>query len=253
MARTVLITGGGTHLGRAMALALAQRDSVVIASRDLERCERVVDSIVALGGDAHAERCDVTDPASVNEMFERTIARTGRLDVVVCNAGGSITGKPFPSTQLEEVRATIDVNLTGSYLCAEQAAAHMIPRRSGVIIFVASIHGQVGSDAGLYQGVDHFVPSGPAYHAAKGGVIQLTRSLAATLGPSGIRVNCVSPGLVPNEATPASLVERFVERTPLRRAGTPDDIASAITFLASDQASWITGQNLTVDGGWTVW
>src|SRR4051794_10574892 len=107
MARTVLITVGGTHLGRAMALALAQRDSVVIASRDLERCERVVDSIVALGGDAHAERCDVTDPASVNEMFERTIARTGRLDVVVCNAGGSITGKPFPSTQLEEVRATI--------------------------------------------------------------------------------------------------------------------------------------------------
>ena len=253
MARTILVTGGATHLGRATAMAFSPADTVVVASRDLERCRSVADAINAAGGRAEAAQCDVTNPASVKDLFDRVIALTARLDVLVCNAGGSTTLDPFPGTVIDEVEATIRLNLVGSYLCAEQAALHMIPRGSGVIITVASIHGQVGSDATLYQGIPQFTPSGPAYHAAKGGVIQLTRSLATALGPSGIRVNCVSPGMVPNESTPGELVERYAARTPLKRVGTPQDIANAIVFLASDSASWITGQNLTVDGGWTAW
>lgn len=253
-ARVVVITGGGTHLGRATAERLAGPGiDVVIASRDIQRSSVVAGEISRHGGPCHAMQCDVADPDSVRALFARVAEDYGRLDVLVCNAGGSVTKSGFLGAADEDVDATIRTNLMGSYYCSREAAALMLPHRAGAIVLVASIHGTVGSDPSLYDGIEGFEPSGPAYHAAKGGIIQLTRSLATTFGRAGIRVNCVSPGMVPNADTPQALIEREIARTPLGRLGKPEDIAGAIAFLSGPEASWITGQNLVIDGGWTSW
>lgn len=252
--RVVVITGGGTHLGRATAERFADDSTVVVlASRDVARCQVVADQITRSLGVCEAVGCDVTEEASVRRLFDVVAARHGVVDVLVANAGGSRTTVAGLGADLAEVEATLRVNLLGTYLCAREAVAHMRPRQSGAVVMVSSIHGTLAGDRRVYEGVDDFTPSGPAYHAAKGGVIQLARSLAASLGASGIRVNCVSPGMVPTGETPRTLVERYVAGTPLGRAGRPEDVANAIAFLASDEASWITGQNLIVDGGWTIW
>lgn len=252
--RVVVITGGGTHLGQATAERLADDSTtVVLASRDVVRCQVVADQISGSLGRCEAVACDVTDEVSVRRLFDGVAARHGAVDILVANAGGSRTTALGLGAVLTEVEATIRVNLLGSYLCAREAVAHMRPQQGGAVVMVASIHGTLAGDRRVYEGVEDCMPSGPAYHAAKGGVIQLTRSLAASLGASGIRVNCVSPGMVPTSETPRKLVERFVAGTPLGRVGRPEDVANAIAFLASDEASWITGQNLVVDGGWTIW
>jgi NAD(P)-dependent dehydrogenase (short-subunit alcohol dehydrogenase family) len=250
----VVVTGGATHLGRATAELFARQGlSVVIASRDRERCETVAQEIVREHGPCSGTACDVTDPQSVQALFETVMAEHGQIDILVCNAGASLTKLAFPEAGISDVDDTIRVNLLGSYLCANAAAPYMIPRRSGAIVFVSSVHGVVAPDPSLYESAPGFISSGPAYHAAKGGIIQLARSLAASLGRHGIRVNCVSPGMVPTSLVPTELAERFAARTPLGRVGTPDDVAQSIAFLASDKAAWITGQNLVVDGGWTIW
>lgn len=252
--RVVVITGGGTNIGKATALRMAgDAAAVVLASRDLLRNQDLATEISRSTGPCEAIGCDVTDEASVVDLFEQVMSRHGRLDVVVCNAGGSLTARPGLGASLDEVEATIRLNLLGSYVCAREAAARMHPERGGALVFVASIHGVVAGDRRVYEGLGTFVPSGPAYHAAKGAVVQLTRSLAASLGRQGVRVNCVSPGVVPTPGMPPELLERYIGGTPLGRVGRPEDIASAIAFLASPDASWITGHNLVVDGGWTIW
>lgn len=249
--RTVMVTGGCTNIGRAIAESFLLRgDTVVLAARDYERCQTVA-GLLGVHGRCIPVQCDVTESYSVEAAIDVAWSVADRLDVLVCNAGGSLTQEPFPETDPEEIRATIDVNLVGSLLCAQAAGRRMVPVHNGSIVFVGSAFGTLASDPELYQGISGFVASGPAYHAAKAGIHHLTRSLAVRLGPYGIRVNCVSPGVVPVNPMPEELMARFTARTPLRRLGTPADVAAAVLFVAGDEASWITGQNLVVDGGWT--
>lgn len=251
--QAAIVTGGSTHLGAAMASALGELGAAVyLASRDAERCERAAAALRARDVDAAALGCDVTVEAEVNALVEQVVRARGRLDVMVCNAGGAFTTTYFPDASLDELTRTLELNVSGTYLCAQAAARVMIPRRRGRIVTLGSIHGFLAADKRLYEGLD-FRRSGPPYQAAKGAIINLTRGLAAELGEHGITVNCLSPGQIPQAGTDPGMVERCRLATALRRTGTPDDLKGAIALLASAAGDWITGHNLVVDGGWSIW
>ena len=252
--RSAIVTGGGTHLGRAMASALAEMGaSVYIASRRAELCEETAVELRGAGMDVTAAGCDVTDEAQVDALVDRVMSDRGRLDVMVANAGGAFTDSYSPDASIDEFRRTVDLNLTGTYICAQSAARHMIPAESGSIVTLGSIHGFLTSDKRMYDGLPTFRRSGPPYQAAKGGIINLTRGLAAELGEYGITVNCISPGQIPRASTDEGHVGRSRNAIPLQRTGTNQDIKGAIALLASPAGAWITGHNLVVDGGWSIW
>ncbi len=251
--RVAIVTGGGTHLGRAMAEALAELGAAVyLASRDAARCQRVAAELRAGGLDTTGLGCDVTVEGEVDSLVTGVMTDRGRLDVMVCNAGGAFTTTYLPEASIDELRRALELNVTGTYIAAQAAARVMIARRQGRIITVGSIHGTLGADKRLYAGLD-YQRSGPPYQAAKGAVVNLTRALAAELGEHGITVNCLSPGQIPQPDTDPGFVERCREANPLARTGTPVDLKGAVALLASDAGAWITGHNLVVDGGWSVW
>jgi NAD(P)-dependent dehydrogenase (short-subunit alcohol dehydrogenase family) len=251
--RVAIVTGGRTHLGRAMAEALAELGAAVyLASRDRARCERVAAELRDGGLDATGLGRDVTVEAQVDAIVARATTDRGRLDVMVCNAGGAFTTRYLPDASIDELRRALDLNVAGTYVSAQAAARVMIPRGQGRIITLGSIHGGLGADNRLYAGLD-YQRSGPPYQAAKGAVVNLTRALATELGPHGITVNCLSPGQIPSPGTDPEFVERCRLANPLARTGTPTDLKGAVALLASDAGGWMTGHNLVVDGGWSVW
>jgi len=251
--QSAVVTGGATHLGRAMATVLGHMGAAVyIASRREALCREVAAELRASGLDVVGMGCDVTVGAEVEALAQRVLAERGRLDVLVANAGGSFTKSYLPDASAEEFRKTYDLNVTGTYLSAQAAARVMMPRRRGKIITVGSIHGSLTGDKRLYQGL-RFDRSGPPYQAAKGAVVNLTRALAAELGEWNIQVNCISPGQIPRVDTDPEFVERCRLNNPLERTGRPEDLHGAVALLASAASDWITGQNLIVDGGWSIW
>ena len=242
--RTVVVTGGGTGIGRAMALGFAaQGATVYVCGRRADRLREVA----GFGGaSVRAVTADVTFPDQLEELAETARAETGRLDVWINNAG-IIERGVLPEADAEHLERLLRVNVTGTFNGCRVALKRMLRQGRGVILNVSSYLSQhAGSSASI-----------PAYTATKGAVSALTRSLAVRHGPDGIRVNAICPALVHTELSPdlwdkadlAAHKSMLGERYPLRRVGEPEDVAAAALFLASDEASWITGIELVVDGG----
>jgi NAD(P)-dependent dehydrogenase (short-subunit alcohol dehydrogenase family) len=236
-----IVTGGGSGLGREMALALARAGAdVVLAARRPKPIESVADEIRAIGPRALAQPTDVTDAGQVGRLVETTVRQFGRVDVLVNNAGmvGGQGGKPIWDITDEEWRTVLDANLSGAFYCARAVARHMVERGSGKIV-------NVSSGFGLRGGRDNYM-----YACSKGGVIQLTRALATSLGRYGITSNCIVPGFFPTEGTEASHeslpTAKFV---PLGRVGDPREVGPVAVFLASRASDYMNGEMFVIDGG----
>lgn len=235
-----------------MATALGQLGAAVyLASRRAQLCEQVAADLLAQGIDATGLGCDATDEAQVEDLVGRVMDDHGRLDAFICNAGGSFTTSYPPDGDVQEFRDTLEANLTSTYICGQAAGKVMIPAKRGSIITLGSIGATLAMDLRIYN--DRFRRSGPPYIAAKGGILALTRALAAEYGRYGITVNCLSPGQIPKETTDTEQIETFRQMNALLRTGIPEDLAGTVALLASDAGNWITGQEFVVDGGWSIW
>ena len=239
-----IVTGAGRGIGKAIAAAFAAEGARLIAADlDVAAAARVADEIGRAGGDAIAHEVDIAQPAQVQRLIDETLERHGRLDVLVNNAGVGLN-KPFLATTLEEWELQLRVNLTGTFLCGQAAARAMIKTSGGRIVNVASISDQRGGQGRT------------AYSASKADVILLTKVMAVELAPLGIRVNAVAPGPVDTDQsrqthTPTTR-QAYYDRIPARRYGEREEIAAAALFLASKDASFVSGHVLNVDGGFNA-
>jgi gluconate 5-dehydrogenase len=250
--RVALVTGGTGHLGSAMCRALAEAGAaVVVGSRDAGRAAAAAAALPRPGGAAHhGVALDHMDPAALARGFADAVAAAGRVDVLV-NNGHEAQPADWTTVTAEQFTRQL-ANATGYFLLARLLRAHAVERGTAAsVILLGSMYGQVASYPDAYEGV---CPASPvAYHALKGGVVHMTRHLAAYWAADGVRVNCLSPGPFPADKVPAALVERLAAKLPMGRMGRPHELKGAVVFLASDASSFMTGQNLTVDGGWTAW
>lgn len=243
--RVAVVTGASSGLGARFARVLAAHGArVVLAAR---RQERIAALAAEIGEDrAVAVPADVTDEASISAVIDTAVQRFGGLDVLVNNAGISNVA-PAVDEDVERFRAVLEVNLVALFAACREAARVMLPAGRGSIVNVASALGLVGSGR---------IPQA-AYTASKGGVVNLTRELAAQWARHGVRVNAIAPGWFPSEMTGEMLGDerglRFIERTvPMRRPGREEELDGVLLFLASDASSYVCGQTIAVDGGWTA-
>jgi len=243
--KVVIVTGGGSGLGRVLANRFAEEGAaVVVADIARGRAVAVAEEILDAGGDSLAQTTDVTDASEVNDMVEATREAFGPVDVLINNAAKA-TDADFLSLKEGAWDKDVAITLKGPFLCSQAVLPDMVENGSGVILNISSVNalGYYGNEA---------------YSAAKAGILSLTRSLAVRYGPSGIRINAIAPGTL---RTPAweerrranpEVFERLTKWYPLGRVGEPEDVAGAALFLASDDAAWITGAVLPVDGGLTA-
>jgi len=244
--RTALVTGGYRGLGLAFARGLAEAGAdVVIGARD-ETASREVATQLAeeTGRTVLGTGLDVTDRASGERAVELALERTGRLDVVVNNAGACVH-KPALEVELAEFREVFETNVEGLWLMSQVAGRHFAAQGRGTIVNIGSISGEIVNRP-QWQ---------PAYNASKAAVHQLTKSLAAEWAPLGIRVNAVAPGYVKTEMAPVDeprFRQRWIEDAPMQRYALPEEIAPLVVYLASDASSFMTGSVVVIDGGYTL-
>lgn len=236
--KIALVTGASRGIGAAIAAALASCGAHVVVNyrENKDKAEEVVRSIQGSGGSAEALCFDITVEEQVKQAFQNIVSRHGRLDILVNNAGMSKDGLLL-RVKSSDIDDMVSVNLKGSILCSFHASRSMLKQKCGRIVNISSIVG-LGGNAG--QSV---------YAATKAGLIGFTKSLAKELGPKGILVNAVAPGLVETDMTRGMDAGPLVGQIPLRRIGSPGDVAGAVAFLCSDLSSYITGQVLIIDGG----
>ena len=242
--RTVLITGASRGIGAQTARLFAENGDRVIINycHSVENATALVREIEAFGGTAFAVQADVSDECQVRRMMDEVFARCEHIDVLIHNAGVAHQGL-LTDMDTQEWHRMMGVHLDGAYYCCRSVVPDMVRRHTGVILTVSSMWGEVGASCEV------------AYSAAKAGLIGFTKALAKELGPSGVRVNAVAPGVIETDMC-ATLDEEtrvsLQEETPLMRIGTAQDVAHALYFLASDKASFVTGQVLSVNGGFVV-
>jgi gluconate 5-dehydrogenase len=250
--KVALITGGTGHLGSAMARALAEAGAtVVVSSRDPARAQVAAKALPVLGMVRHqGVGLDHMDPKALERGFADALALTGRIDVLV-NNGHEGLANDWADVTAEQFTRQL-ANATGYFLLARLLRNHAVSRGGPAsVILLGSMYGVVGSYPDAYEGVCAASPV--AYHTLKGGLVHLTRHLAVYWAKDHVRVNCLSPGPFPSDKAPAVMVERLCKKSPMRRMGRPDELKGAVVFLASDASSYMTGQNLIIDGGWTAW
>ena len=244
---TVFVTGGGSGIGRETAMRCAEEGAdVVVADVDREAVEETTDAIGEAGGKASSYELDVRDAEALAEAIDTT-AEKGGIDVLVNNAGISHPRSDMEDVDIEVRDRVIDINTKGVWNGCRAAIPHLKDQGSGAIVNTASLAGLIG------------MPGGAAYSLSKGAVVNFTRAIAAELGSHGVRANAVCPGvvetpLVTDDRDPEEwpdLRDRMAEAYPLGRLGRPEDVANAVRFLASEEAAWITGHALVVDGGYS--
>lgn len=239
--KVAIVTGASRGIGRACALRLAADGMTVVVnySQSEAAAAEVVEKIKAAGGDALAVRADVSNPAEVKEMFKTVWKTYGQIDVLVNNAG-IVRDEYLLMLTEENLDACLDLNIKGYLYCAQQAVLKMFRKKSGVIINMSSVSSKMA------------LAGQTVYSATKGAVNSMTQTMAKELAPYGIRVNAVAPGFIATEmidALPEDKRAQYLTEVPLGRFGTVEDVASVVSMLASDGASYMTGQTLVLDGG----
>lgn len=239
--KVAIVTGASRGIGRACALRLAEDGMTVVVnySHSEAAAAEVVEKIKAAGGDALAVRADVSNPAEVKEMFKTVWKTYGQIDVLVNNAG-IVRDEYLLMLTEENLDACLDLNIKGYLYCAQQAVLKMFRRKSGVIINMSSVSSKMA------------LAGQTVYSATKGAVNSMTQTMAKELAPYGIRVNAVAPGFIATEmidALPEDKRAQYLTEVPLGRFGTVEDVAAVVSMLASDGASYMTGQTLVLDGG----
>lgn len=238
--KVAIITGGGRGIGEATAKKFAEEGAkVVIADMNQEDIDRVMEEIKQSGGEALGLSVNVVDIAQVEEMISRTVEHYGKVDIIVNNAGITADAR-LVKMQEDQFDKVIAVNLKGVYNCGQAAAKVMVEQGSGVILSASSVVGIYGNFGQTN------------YAATKWGVIGMTKTWAKELGRKGVRANAVAPGFIATpmvEKMPEKVLDSMKAKAPLQRLGTPEDVANLYAFLASDEASFITGTVVSVDGG----
>lgn len=243
--KVAIVTGAGSGIGRSIAIRLATRGATIVAADISEAgAHDTLDTIQSLGGDGEAIETDMGCREAADALVGSVVARRGRVDVLVNNAGiGAAT--PFIEQDIDDLQRIFAVNFVGSYICSQRAAVQMIAQGTGGrIVHIASVNGIRAN------------PGRTAYGSSKAALLGLTLHMAAELGQHGITVNAVSPGLIdtPMSGSMQSIASRqhYIETVPVRRAGSTGEVAELVAFLASDASGYVTGQNYTIDGGFTA-
>ncbi len=241
--KVIIVTGGSGLIGSSILKDIRAKGGIAVN----------VDISVETDISAYTIKTDITSENSIVNTIDIVLKHFGKIDGLVNNAYPRTKdwGNKFENIEYSSWQQNVDMQMNSTFLFCQKVLAVMSPKKVGSIVNIASIYGVVGNDFTLYQEYGGTSPA--AYAAIKGGIINLTRYLASYCGANNIRVNCVSPGGILDEKNQhPSFIKRYCEKVPMRRMGNPDDIAPAVSFMLSEEAKYITGQNLVVDGGWTA-
>jgi len=248
-----IVTGAAGHLGRGITKALLTAGSQVIGiGRNENALKELIESNDKYRGEIKYYTCDVTDENLFHDVVSDVIANYGTIDVLVNNAYGK-QNEDFYDLSKDLWYQALESSLTHYFTCTRAISKEFLKKGNGAIINIASLYGFLGTDQRAYKPIGSITPL--HYSVAKGGVLQMTRYFATLWAEKGIRVNAISPGVFPPKKGPEKpdYMHELTTRVPMGRIGQPEDLAGAIILLASDASSYITGQNIVVDGGWSVW
>ncbi len=248
--KVAVVTGGYGHLGKHLCLGLARQGACVYAAGPNEK-KFTYAFMKDKGPLVHFENMDISCEESIKTVFERIYKRKRRIDILVNNAIYSKGNAPINLSQ-EDWNYSIDGVLNSVFRCIKAVVPYIKKTKEASIINIASMYGIISPDLRIYKGTKEQL-SPPHYGAAKAGVIQLSRYFAVYLAQYGIRVNCISPGAFPKAEVPENFIKKLERKIPMGRVGRPEELTGAIQFLASKASSYMTGQNIVIDGGWTLW